>query len=73
MKAGSAMMGQDEARTGESAPGTLVKPRGTRLSSCDWRTQGAPARAQSQGHEEGSTSRVMMLPSKPVSLGPEGR
>ena len=34
---------------------------------------GAPARAQSQGHEEGSTSRAMMLPIKPVSLGPEGR
>ena len=51
MKAGGAMMGQDEARTGGAAPGTPqtdesaiglvspVKPTGTRLWSCDWRTQ----------------------------------
>ena len=52
---------------------SLVKPRGTHCSSCDWRTQVAQARAQSQDHREGSTSRAMMLPSKPVSLGPEER
>ena len=62
-------------QTDESAISLVgpVKPTGTHLSSCDWRTQGAPLRAWSQGHEEGSTSRAMMLPSKLVSLGPEGR
>jgi len=44
---------------------SLVKPRGTHCLSCDWRTQVAQARAQSQDHREGSTSRAMMLPSKP--------
>ena len=60
----------DESAIGMGSP---VKPTGTRLLSCYWRIQGDPAYAQSQGHVEGSTSRVMMLPSKPVSLGSEGR
>jgi len=82
VEAGGAMMGQDETRTGGAASGipdesaiglvSPVKPTGTPLWSCDWRTPGAPARAQSQGHKE-LHKQGDDAASKPVSLGPEGR